>query len=460
MTDEQQKKIPPVTRLLGEFAAKLKYEDIPEEVVHRIKTDALDGVSVGIFGSTLPWVRLAVDYWEELGGAPQARLWGRHSKLPVPKATLSNCHGMNSFEYDDTYVWNGLGTHQGNNVNPAAIAVAELLGGVSGRDYVTALVAGHEIGVRIILGFAAKRGGYNHTAISSTFGAAAAAGKLLGLDAQAMTWALGSAGSYVGGLLTIPPHSMVKRMVNGRAAEGGVIGALLAKRGFTGIENVLEAERGGYYGLYAAAHDFDIVLGGLGRTWYCVNVHTKRFPMCTSIHAPIEAACEIVRKEKFSVDDITKIIVRTTTGAQGNTVGFVPETISSAQLSLAFGVATAILTGNVRPANVTMEALKDPKIVRLMDLIKPYKDPELDAIWKGIGGPAKVELHLRGGKVLTSSLIPDASRMTDKEIEDKARDAATPVVGERQMEKIIGFFRNVEKLDRVDSLFELLQPHA
>jgi hypothetical protein len=107
--------------------------------------------------------------------------------------------------------------------------------------------------------------------------------------------------------------------------------------------------------------------------------------MCTSIHAPIEAACEIVRKEKFSVDDITKIIVRTTTGAQGNTVGFVPETISSAQLSLAFGVATAILTGNVRPANVTMEALKDPKIVRLMDLIKPYKDPELDAIWKGIG---------------------------------------------------------------------------
>lgn len=444
--------------MLGEFAASATYKDIPEDVLDRVKTDALDGVSVGIFGSTQPWVRLAVDYWEELGGAPQARLWGRRSKLPVPKAVLSNCHGMNSFEYDDTYVWSGLGTHQGNNVVPAAIATAELLGGVSGRDFVAALAVAHEVGVRVIKGFAVKRAGYNHTAISSTFCAAVAAGRLLGLGAEAMTWALGSAGAYVGGLLTLPPSSMVKRMVNGRAAEGGVMGALLAKRGFTGIENLFEAERGGYYGGYAITPDFDVVVGDLKRTWYCVNIHTKRFPMCTSIHAPLEATCEVVRNNKFSVDDITEIVVRTTTGAQGNTVGFVPDTLSSAQLSLTFGVATAILTGNVRPASVTMEALKDPKVVRLMNLIKPYKDPELDAIWKGIGGPARVEVHLRGGKVLTSSQVPEATRMTNAEIEDKARDAAGPVVGKEQMEKIVEFFRKVEKLDTVDSLFPLLQP--
>ncbi len=455
---EEVKKVPPVTRLLAEWAAALRYEDIPEEVIHRVRTDAMDAVAVGLFGSTLPWVRLAVDYWEELGGKPQARLWGRHSKLPVPKAVLSNCHAMNSFEYDDTYVWSGLGTHQGNNVNPATIAVAELVGGVSGKEYVTALVAGHEIGVRIILGFTKKRAGYNHTAIVSTFGAAAAAGRLLHLNAEQMKWALGSAGSYVGGLLTLPPSSMVKRMVNGRAAEGGTIGALLAKRGFTGIENVLEAERGGYYNLYSDAHDLNNVLGDLGRTWHCVNLHTKRFPMCTSIHAPIEAACEVVRNNRFSVDDVTEIMVHTTTGAQGNTVGFWPDTISSAQLSLAFGVAIAILTGNVRPVEVTEKALTDPKIKHVMELIKPYKDPALDAIWKGVGGPAEVEVKLRNGKVLKSSRIPDASRMTDAEIEDKARDAAGPVVGKQQIEEIIRFFRGVDKLDRIDSLFELLQP--
>src|SRR5689334_1261929 len=115
----------------------------------------------------------------------------------------------------------------------------------------------------------------------------------------------------MGGLLTIPPSSMVKRMVNGRAAQGGVMGALLAKRNFTGIENVLEAQQGGFFGTLAVEKDWDDLLGGLGETWLSTNVHTKRFPMCTSVHAPLEAVCQIVRDEPFSVNDVSRIVVRT-----------------------------------------------------------------------------------------------------------------------------------------------------
>src|SRR5262249_55073689 len=136
----------PVTRELAEFAVSATFRSLPAEVVERVRTDALDTVAVGILGHTHRWVRSATELWCELGGAPQARLWGLGVSLPLPKAVLANSHAANSFEFDDTYIWGGYGTHQGNNVNPAGIGTAEWLGGqISGREFLVALAVGHEI---------------------------------------------------------------------------------------------------------------------------------------------------------------------------------------------------------------------------------------------------------------------------------------------------------------------------
>jgi len=448
-----------ITRRLGEFAASLTYNDLPEKLVDRLKTDALDGVAVGLLGSTLTGVQLADKYWEEIGGTPQASIWGRGSKIPVPWAVLANSHAMESFQYEDTYVWNGIGTHQGCNVVPAAIAISELLGGVSGRDFVTALAAGHEVSVRIMKGITDKRRGFYHTGISSTFGAAATAGHLLKLDAKAMTWALGSAGAYVGGLLTIPSHSMVKTMINARAAEGGALAAILAERGFTGVENLLEAKQGGFYSTFTDVNDMSPLaedLGSLGKTYYSEHVHTKRYPMCTSIHAPLEATCELVNTGEFSAEDVSRIVVKTTSTAQTNTVGYEPKTLNSAQLNMAYGIAIAILTGDVLPKDVTDESLQDPAVQRIMRMVEPVKDPELDAQWEGFAGPSRVEISLDDGRVLKSRVVPQASRMTNEEIETKARVASGHALSAEASEKLIQFFRTVEELDTVDSLFGLL----
>jgi aconitate decarboxylase len=445
----------PVTRELAAFAVAEQYSSLPEDLVDRMRTDALDAIAVGIFGHTRPWVSLATGLWEQHGGVPEATLWGRSSRLPIPRAVMANSNAVNSFEFDDTYVWGGHGTHQGNNVVPAAVAVAEWLGGVPGPSFLLALSVGHEIGIRIARGFVKKRPGWNGTALVSTFGAAAAAGKLLNLSEEQMTWALGTAGSYVGGVLTIPPHSMAKRLVNGRAAEGGVIGALLAQRGFTGIENVLEARQGGFYQTHAEEYDLDRVVAGLGSDYLCRHVHTKRFPMVTSAHAAIEATLQVVRAHEIHSKDVKQVVVRTTSGAQQNMVGFLPETISSAQLSLAFGIATAVKTGNVRASAITEQALVDPELRRLMSAVTPVKDPELDAMWSGraqSGGPARIEVELAGGAWLKSDLVPEASRMTNDEIEDKARNLMGPVVGERSTEGIIGFFRQLEEHRSLDGL--------
>lgn len=449
----------PVTRELAEFAVSATYASVPRDAVERVRTDALDSIAVGILGHTHAWVKSATALWREHGGKPEAKLWGIETKLPIPRAVLANSHAMNSFEFDDTYVWGGYGTHQGNNTVPAAVAVAESVGRVSGKDFLLALAVGHEIGVRVMRGFSKRRAGWNHTALVSTFGAAATAGKLMGLSVEQMTWALGSAGSYVGGALTLPPTSDVKRMVNGRAAEGGVLGALLAKRGFTGIDNVLEAKQGGFYGLHAEATDLDAVLEGLGEIYYLEHLHTKRFPMCTSVHAPLEAACQLAKEHSIRSEDVTRIVARTTSGAQSNTVGFAVTTIASAQMSLALGVAIAIKTGNVTAASVTEENLSDPELRRLMSIVEPVKDPKFDEMWRGTlgsGGPGQVEVTLRNGATLKSAVIPEASRMTAEEIGQKARATIDPIVGTERTTRIIEFFRRVEHLDSIDSLVEAL----
>jgi 2-methylcitrate dehydratase PrpD len=253
---------------------------------------------------------------------------------------------------------------------------------------------------------------------------------------------------------------MVKRMVNGRAAEGGVLGALLAKRGFTGIDNLLEARQGGFYQCHAEEYDLDRVVEDLGREWFSVNIHTKRFPMCTSVHAPLEATIQLVRDQRIASQDVAKVVVRTTAGAQKNTVGYTPKTISSAQLSLAFGIATAVHTADVLPQSVSEEALADPEIQRLMGIVDAVADPELDNMWKGrrgSAGPARVEILLRNGKRYESNLIPEASRMTNEEIEAKARNALRASLDEQRTEGVIEFFNRLDQHSSADRLFDHLR---
>jgi len=448
-----------ITRELGQWVAGARFESLPPELLNRIRTDALDSVAVGLFGHTQPWVSPAVDLWIEHGGRPDASVWGRPAKLPVPKAVMANSHAMNSFEYDDTYVWGGFGTHPGNNVTPSALAISEFLGNVSGKDFLLALAVGHEVSIRVMLGFVETRRGYNHTALTSTFGSAATAAKLLGLNGQQSTWALGSAGGYVGGLLTIPPHSMVKRMVNARAAEGGVIGALLAQRGFTGIENLLESENGGFYATVSQKFNLDKTADELGTTFYSVNVHTKRYPMVTSAHSVIEAACRLVAQERFASTEVTRIIVHTNSTAQKLTVGFAPDTFSSAQMSLTFGVAAAIRTGNVLPEALLDDGLENKETHRLLSVIEAVKDARFDEMSRGKAGsgtPGQVEVYLRDGRHLVSPVVPEATRMTDEEIEAKARVLMTRAVGAERSEDIIQFFRAIERRS-VDELVTLLQ---
>src|SRR5215471_11337164 len=149
MAGNAARQMRPITRELAAFAAEANFDSLPPDLVRWHAYDALDSIAVGLFGSSLPWITVATELAEEFGGAPQATIWGRTSKLPVPIAVRTNSHAQNAFEYDDTYVWRGYVVHVGNNVVPAAMAMAEHLGSVSGPELLTAIVVGHEVGIRI-----------------------------------------------------------------------------------------------------------------------------------------------------------------------------------------------------------------------------------------------------------------------------------------------------------------------
>lgn len=225
------------TRDLARFAAELTFEKIPPPVVEHIKLCLLDTFGCGLFGSTLPWSKIVADFARDLGGKRESTVWGRNFKVSAPNAALANGTAVHSFELDDLHKTSIV--HPGSIAVSPALAMAEHIGGCNGKEFLTAVIAGYEVAIRVgmSVGTSHLERGYHPTGTNGTFGAGAAAGRILGLNADKMTEDLGIAGTQAAGLMAAQYSAMVKRMHAGRAAQSGVYGALLAQKGLTGITN-------------------------------------------------------------------------------------------------------------------------------------------------------------------------------------------------------------------------------
>src|SRR5215472_2932951 len=215
---------------LAEYAAALRYEDLPAAVVRQAKECIIDTVAAAICGSTLPW----------------SRILGRGSAVQAPAAALTNGALGHAFELD-SLTRPGAGAHPGATVLPPALAVAQQVG-ASGKALIAAVVAGNEVMIRIgrATGHTNEARGFHAPGTTGPFGAAVACGLLLGLDERAMTNAIGIAGSLAGGLLEFArgDGGMVKRLHLGRASEAGVLAASLAAGGFEAPRTVIEGRFG------------------------------------------------------------------------------------------------------------------------------------------------------------------------------------------------------------------------
>ncbi|MHB1418170.1 MAG: MmgE/PrpD family protein [Bacillota bacterium] len=444
-----------LSSLLAEFACKTSYRDLPTTVVEATKAAFLDWLGSSLAGSTrepTPMMSLLV---QELGGAPQATVLADGSKNSVTNAALVNGAISHIVELDDVHKASIL--HAAAAIIPAALAVAESRG-ASGQDLINAIVCGYEVAIRIGEAITPSHYRYWHTTgTCGTFGAAIAAGKILGLDQQQMIHALGSAGTQASGLWEfLTDGAMSKHLHPGKAAMNGVLSALLSEKGFTAAQRILEGERG-FFRATAAAFDTSKITAGLGDSYKIMENCYKIHASCRHTHHAIDVVLQLVGEHLIKPSEIDRILVKTYAVALDITNNHDPRTVFEAKFSLPFCVALAAHRKQAGLNDFNEINLLDPAIRDLMLRVELEVDAELDRAhpdqW-----PAEVTINTKAGRVFRASTnYPKGdpeNPVSLEELQDKFRLLAGLRATPQQVESLI---TAIASLDQLDDLQELLK---
>ncbi len=391
----------PYTRGIAAFVAELAYERIPADVIARIKLLILDALGCAIFGTGLEWSRILLATLVRLDASQACGVWGTAQRLGAPHAALANGTLVQSFELDDVHRAGVL--HVGAVTLPPLLALAELEGGMSGRDFLRAAVAGYEIGPRVGLCMGPEHigQGWHSGATVGVFSAAAAAAAALRLPADRVVHALGIAGTQSCGLMAAQYGAMVKRMHAGRAAQSGLYAGLLAEGGFTGITDVFESPYGGFCTTFSRSQDrFRLaeLTAGLGERFETMGVALKFYSCVGSNHTALDAVRNIQARRPFRADEVEKIIVL---GSQATVdhVGwpYRPQSLTSAQMNLPFCLATLLVEGDVFVEQFSEAVIADPRRVALAEKVEVRHDPAITARGARYRHVVHLELHLKDG---------------------------------------------------------------
>jgi aconitate decarboxylase len=457
----------PYTRGIAQFVSGLRYEDIPDEVRHRIKLLILDSLGCALYGADLEWSRILQQRLSALDATRACAVWGTGMRLSAPHAALVNGTQVQGFELDDVHRAGVL--HVGAVVLPALIPLTELKAGMSGREFVAAAVAGYEIGPRVglCMGPAHIASGWHSGATLGVFSAAAGAARGLRLDVDRTVHALGIAGTQAAGLMAAQFGAMVKRMHAGRSSQSGLYGALFAEAGFTGIVNVLESPYGGFCTTLSQSSDkFNLaeLTAGLGEVWQTMGIALKFYACVGTNHTTLDAIRDMQAERPFGAKDVKKVIVH---GSEVtvNHVGwkYVPQGLTSAQLNMPYCVATWLLDGDCFVDQFTQDKVADPARMALADKVEVVHDPAITALGAKFRHKVHVEVHLNDATVMKRTV--EAARgsekkfATDAEIIAKFEKLALKALPRQQVEALCDAVLGLEKLHDASRIAQLLARH-
>ncbi|HWT78475.1 MAG TPA: MmgE/PrpD family protein [Candidatus Methylomirabilis sp.] len=404
------------TRGLAEFVAGLRYADIPAEVLDRIKLLVLDSLGCALYGARLPWSEILIRCLAQLDRSDDCAAWGTARRFSAPHATLINGTLVQGFELDDVHRQGVL--HVGAVTLPPLIAVCEIRPGMTGKDFLTAAVAGYEVGPRVGMCMGPEHigQGWHSGATVGVFSAAAGAAAGLRLSADATVHALGIAGTQAAGLMAAQYGAMVKRMHAGRSAQSGLYAALLAEAGFTGIANVFESKYGGFCTTFSASADrFDLtqLTAGLGERFETMGIALKFYSCVGSNHTTLDAIQALRARHRFAIEDVEKITVhgsRVTVDHVG--WPYQPQGLTAAQLNLPYCVATLLLDGDVFVDQFREELVADPARIALSRKVEVIEDPAITAKGAKFRHLVRVKVQLKNGILIEHEL--EAARGSEK----------------------------------------------
>lgn len=452
------------TRGMADFVCGLEYDNIPDEVRRRAKLLILDALGCGLYGARLEWTKILVDTLRAIDTTAVCRLWGTDCALSATNAALVNGTQVQGFELDDVHRRGVL--HVGAVTLPALMAIAEQDPGLTGKDVLTAAIAGYEIGPRvgICMGQEHIGQGWHSGATVGVFSAAAGAARGLGLTADQTVHALGIAGTQSAGLMAAQFGAMVKRMHAGKSSQSGLLAVLLAKNGFTGIVDVFEAPYGGFCTTFSRSTDrfnLEELTKGLGENFELMNIALKFYACVGSNHTTLDSIRDIQARRPFTINELHKIVVH---GSQVTVdhVGwpYRPEGITSAQLNLPYCVATLLLDGEVFVDQFGDGCVTNAERMELSKKVHVEHDPEITAHGSKFRHMVHVEVYFKDGTIEKQTReYPRGSEhdfASEEQIIGKFKLLAEDAIADAQRDALIDAVLNMEKLDSGARIAELM----
>lgn len=445
-----------LSKALARYIVSVRYEDLPEEVIAFTKLCILDYFGSAISGAPTKPVQMMDAMVRDMGGNPQAAVVTGGS-TSVMNAAFVNGAASHISELDDIHKASII--HAATVVIPAALAVGEWKGR-SGKELIEAVVAGYEVCYRIGEAVSPSHYYYWHnTATCGTFGAAAAAAKLLGLNEEQMVEALGSAGTQAAGLWEfIEDGAMSKQLHPGKAAMNGVISALLAEKGFTGAKKILEGRRGFFN---AMSEDYDVtkITDGLGKQHKIMENSFKVHASCRHTHHAMDLAIELKKERDIQPEEVESITVNTYQVAINITDNEEPDTVYAAKFSLQYCTALALVTGEGGLDQFTEEALWDETIRAVMKKVHVVVDPEIDRAYPEKWG-ARLVVKLRSGEeIVKETDFPKGDPENPVSEADLVRKFMR-MAGQTEGIHPKDFSEKVLELEHIDDVRQLMAPFA
>ncbi len=456
------------TQRLAQFSSSLSFDDLPSEVVSKAKLCILDTLGCCIFGASLQPVQKLAAMVATEGAAQSATVFGMPMRTSASLAALVNGTSAHAFQLDEIHLESTV--HPGSLALPAAFALAEAGRGVGGRELIAALVAGYEVGIRV--GLAAKGGmfksGFHNQGTTGVFVAAAAAARVLGLDAHQTQHAFGIAGSQAAGLMAVQAGAMTKSFHSGRAAQSGVYAAQLARAGYTGIPDVLDGDYGTFLSSFLDDWSVDALTDGLGKRWETLRVGFKPAPASNGSITAMTAMDAIMREHGLTAADIEQV----TAYVSDNTLhhcgwpyeGERIQSVLSAQMNLLYGIAVMALERQTGTEQFVEGKIRDPRIIKFIKRIRVEHEPKFDRDNGRYRVACRLVVNCKNRVLHETTVLyrkgSPEDPMTDEQLIKKFNALTKGLVGDRseQIANIISHIedrKNLAELSRLLSINEL-----
>ncbi len=443
-----------ISHKIAEFAVNLKYEDLPEEVVLQVKRFLLDSIGCAFGGWDTEDVEVQHRLHGEMQGKPEATVMVGGTKMPMNHAALLNSLLIRALDYNDIY-WEEDPSHP-SDIIPAALTPAEVLG-KSGKDLITAIVLAYEFEQRMCeFAHPGIRERKWHHATLTGFVSPIVAGKILGLTVEQMVNAIGISASHTCtlGAVTAGKLTNMKNTVDPMAVQAGVLAAQLAQKGYSGPEHVIDGKEG-LTDTFGPEFDLNLLTEKLGSDWRILRCSMKAFAAEALTHSPITAVLKIVQENNLKPEDISEISVKTVARAAdilSDPSKYKPTSKETADHSLPYCLAAAIVDGMVTPAQYKPEKLKDPQIWDLLPKIRVTAEPEFEKLFPRLKA-TEVSISTVSGQ--THTLRVDYPKgdyrdpMTEAELLYKFDSMVLEKTGREKRDKIVELIMNLEKVENV-----------